>query len=143
MKMMAWLGVVSGLLVVAAVTIAVGAEQAAAGGDVTKLFADESWYKNRAGEETVFTGKLEGVKGAGMATTLMRSAFYKLGDRTIYTGAKTVQALDELVGQTVEIRGKAVDMELEGRSVREIWPASVKPLKSAPSAGQPANGGAM
>jgi hypothetical protein len=102
-------------------------------GNWSDLFAGEAWYKQQKGEEQTFTGTLEGVKPAG-ATTLMRNAQYRLGNRTLYTGAKRVPALDALVGRAVEIKGKAVDMELEGQSVREIWPAAVRPGGAAPAA---------
>ena len=91
------------------------------------LFAEEDWYRQQAGEEQVLRGKLEAL-APPQASTLMRSALYKLGDRTIYTGAKKLPALDGLAGKTVEIRGKAVDMELSGQAVREIWPAAIRPV---------------
>lgn len=92
-----------------------------------KLFADEDWYKSTEGKEQVFQGKLEAIPDTGGATTLQRTSYYRLGDRTIYTGAKKVPALDKLVGKAVEIRGKPVDMNLEGRSLKELWPAAVRP----------------
>ena len=91
-----------------------------------KLFENEEWYKGQAGKEETFTGTLEAVKGAGGPSILMRTSFYRLGERTIYTGARKVKVLDELVGKKVEIRGKAVDMELEGQNLKEIWPAAVR-----------------
>ncbi len=94
--------------------------------DWQPLFEKEGWYKQQQGKEVVFRGKLEAIKGAGGPSTLMRTSYYRLGDRTIYTGARKVAALDALVGREVEIRGKAVDMELEGQSLREIWPASAR-----------------
>ncbi len=92
-----------------------------------KLFESESWYKSQPGKEQVFAGRLEAMPRAGGIGILQRTSFYKLGDRTIYTGARKNAALDRLVGKQVEIRGKPVDMELEGRSLREIWPAAVRP----------------
>lgn len=105
------------------------AEQADAKKDAPweKLFENEDWYKGAAGKEQVFRGKLEAIPDSGAATTLQRTSYYKLGDRTLYTGAKKVPALDKLVGKEVEIRGKPVDMNLEGRSLKEIWPAAVRP----------------
>ncbi|HUT33438.1 MAG TPA: hypothetical protein VNE39_08175 [Planctomycetota bacterium] len=90
------------------------------------LFENEQWYRQQPGKEIVFRGKLEAVKGAGGPSTLMRTSYYRLGDRTIYTGAKRVGALGALVGKEVELRGKAVDLELEGQSLREIWPAAAR-----------------
>ncbi len=95
-----------------------------------KLFADEAWYKGQAGAERIFTGKLEGVPVGG-PSTLQRNSLYKLGDRNIYTGAKKIPALDALVGKNVEIRGKAVDMNLEGQELKEIWPAEVREAGAA------------
>jgi hypothetical protein len=106
-----------------------------AAGEWQKLFADEGWYKNQAGEEQVYTGTLEGVP-AGGPSTLQRNSYYKLGDRTLYTGAKKLPALDALVGKKVEVRGKPVDMALEGREISEIWPAEVREAGAdAPAAG--------
>ncbi len=89
------------------------------------LFADEAWYKKQAGEEKTFSGKLESVTPPEIST-LQRDSYYKLGDRTVYTGGKKVDALDKLVGKAVEIRGKAYDISLEGKGVSEIWPAAVR-----------------
>ncbi|MBM4037630.1 MAG: hypothetical protein FJ290_03870 [Planctomycetes bacterium] len=90
------------------------------------LFEKEGWYQQQAGKEIVFRGRLEAVKDADRPSTLMRTSYYRLGDRTVYTGAKRVAAVDALVGKEAEIRGKAVDMELEGQSLREIWPAAIR-----------------
>jgi len=102
-------------------------------GGWVKLFADEDWYKNQKGQEHQFTGVLTAVKQApNMATTLQRKSFYSLDSyvkRVVYTGAKNVDALDVLVGKTVTIRGKVVNIELEGRALREIWPASIREAK--------------
>lgn len=91
------------------------------------LFQDQRWYQGARGPERVFKGTLRAIPHAGgMATTLQRTSYYRLGDRTIYTGAKKMPVLDKLVGKPVEIRGKAVDMNLEGQSLKEIWPGAVR-----------------
>ncbi len=100
------------------------AHPAIAAAEWQKLFAEEAWYKNQSGNETTFSGTLEAVQPP-MASILMRASLYKLGDRSIYTGARRVPSLDALTGKQVVIRGKAVDMALEGRAIREIWPAAV------------------
>jgi hypothetical protein len=94
-------------------------------GDWTKLFADEAWYRDEAGEERTFRGKLEAVKPP-QASTLMRNSLYQLGEWRIYTGARKIPSLDGLVGKQVEILGKAVEMNLEGEQLKEIWPASIR-----------------
>ena len=97
-----------------------------------KLFADEEWYKQAEGKEQIFRGRLEAVPlGPGIGF-LMRASFYRLGDRSIYTGARKLEVLDRLVGQEVEILGKPVDMALEGRQLKEIWPAAVCPVLDQP-----------
>ena len=99
---------------------------AAAPGPWTDLFSVESWYKQQQGEEQVFVGALHVIPPSGAASTLQRDSHYRLAGRTIYTGAKRVPALDSLAGKLVEIRGKSVNMELEGQSLHEIWPAAVR-----------------
>jgi hypothetical protein len=114
------------------VSIKIGPAKAATGGAAgawTKLFADEGWYKRRKGQERSFMGILQAVPGAGGPSTLMRTAHYKLGKWRLYTKAKKHPALDKLVGKGVEIRGKAVEMNLEGRHLQEIWPGSIRPAK--------------
>jgi len=93
------------------------------------LFAKEQFYKSRKEKEQVFRGKLERVPNAGGPSTLQRTSWYKLGKRTIYTGAKKVPVLEKLVGKQVEMRGKAVSFSLEGTTVNEIWPAAVRPAE--------------
>jgi hypothetical protein len=112
-------------LVLPAATNTPPAHPAVAAAEWQKLFAEEAWYKNQRGSETNFSGTLEAVQPP-MASTLMRTSLYKLGGRSIYTGPRRVPALDALTGKQVVIRGKAVDMALEGQTVREIWPAAVR-----------------
>jgi hypothetical protein len=98
-----------------------------------RLFADEDWYKRQAGPERLFTGELKAIKvDRDMATTLQRTSYYSLGPRTVYTVAKRVAALDALIGKVVTIRGKVVEMQLEGRGLREIWPGQVREAKEDP-----------
>ena len=112
-------------------------------GEWVKLFADEQWYKQQAAHEQVFRGNLTAIQ-TSQASTLMRNAFYKLGDRTIYTGATKLSALDALTERKVDIRGKSVDTDLEGQSIREIWPAAVRVVEGAGAAsnGSPPGGAA-
>ena len=95
----------------------------------TKLFADEKWYKEQKTEEQEFVGKLAAVPNAENPSTLMRTSYYRLGDRTIYTGGKKVAGLDVMVGKKVVIRGKPFDVALEGQAVSEIWPAAIRESK--------------
>ena len=95
----------------------------------TKLYADEAWYKRRKGEERSFMGTLQAVPGAGGPSTLMRTAHYKLGKWRLYTKAKKHPALDKFIGKGIEIRGKSVEMNLEGQHLQEIWPGSIRPAK--------------
>lgn len=95
-------------------------------GEWQLLFANEDWYKQQDGKEQEFTGKLEAVPPLDGATMLMRDAFYKLGNRTIHTAGQKHPTLDKLVGKQVIIRGKAVDMELEGTNLHELWPVAIR-----------------
>lgn len=92
----------------------------------TRLFADEQWYKAQTTDEQQFVGTLQAVPNADLPSTLMRTSYYRLGRRTMYTAAKKVPALDGLVGKRVVIRGKPYDIELSGQAVSEIWPAAVR-----------------
>ena len=89
------------------------------------VFAGEKWYVDQAGTESVFVGVLEAVAQRGEVSSLMRNSYYKMGKRTLFTGGKPLALLDSLVGKTVQIRGKAVDMELEGQQLHELWPGAV------------------
>jgi type 1 glutamine amidotransferase len=89
---------------------------------------DKNYRDKKDVKETSFTGTLEAIPADGVTTT-QRASFYKLGDQTIFTGGKKNGAMDALIGKKVEIRGKAVDMELEGKQLHEIWPASVRSAK--------------
>jgi len=95
-----------------------------------KLSGDARWYKRQKSKEREFTGTLK-VKpkpqpGMIMGTSLMRPCYYWLGEWRIYTGARRVDVLEQLGGKKVVIRGKAVEMNLEGQHLKEIWPATVK-----------------
>lgn len=96
------------------------------GGKWVKLFADQPWYKGRKGAESMFSGTLQAVAGAGGMSTLMRTAHYRLGKWRLYTGARKHPDLDKLVGKGVQIRGKRVEMNLEGRHLKEIWPGHIR-----------------
>lgn len=93
----------------------------------TKLFADEPWYKRRKGAETSIMGTLQAVPNAGGMSTLQRTCHYRIGKYRLYTAARKHPDLDKLVGKPVQIRGKIVEMNLEGQHLREVWPAAIRP----------------
>jgi len=122
----------TGQIEAGAVTVKVGPAKPPPAGQVgawTKLFADEDWYKRRKGQERSFMGILQAVPRAGGPSTLMRTAHYRLGKWRLYTKAKKHPVLDKFIGKGIEIRGKEVKMNLEGRDLQEIWPGSVRPAK--------------
>ena len=110
----------------ASTTSLAGGPAVAAAREWTKLFADEKWYKDLEAKEETFAGTLEAVPDADKPGILMRTSYYKLGDRTIYTVAKKVKVLDDLVGKKVEFLGKPFGAEIEGKAISEIWPAAVR-----------------
>lgn len=93
------------------------------------LFAAEAWYKKRAGKEQTFEGVLTKVKRAG-GIGFGRFNPYRLrmsnGVREVYMGGR--KTIEPYLGQRVRIRGKAVDMRVEGQFHREIWPAELRTL---------------
>ncbi len=115
------------------------ASQESPDGAWIKLCADETWYKDQPGKEEIFSGKLQAVPGADEPSTLQRAAYYRLGTRTVFTGAKKVDALDKLVGRNVQVRGKAYDDDLEGHAISEIWPASVRINTAGKPTSEPAS----
>lgn len=97
-------------------------------GKWTDIFSGEGWYKNQKGEEEVFAGTLEAVDHSRPAKEpfAARGAFYRLGERSIYTGARRSAVLERLIGKKVEIRGKAQDYIVDKHAAREIWPAAAR-----------------
>ena len=109
------------------------AERLAANNEVAakawrEVSRNEKGYRDmKEVKEQTFTGVLEALPWADGPTTLQRTYQYKLDDKKIFTSGKKHPALDELVGKKVEIRGKAVKMELEGQKLDEIWVGQVRP----------------
>lgn len=95
-----------------------------------RVSGDEKWYRdNKEAKEENLTGVLEAVPAVGGPTTLQRTSYYKLDGRSVFSGGKKHPALDALVGKKVEIRGKAVSLELEGQKLNEIWVGQIRPGK--------------
>jgi hypothetical protein len=122
-----------------------------------ELFAREDWYKNQKASEQDFVGVLgkvemkKGVVGLGRfnpyrleytqykkvvvsveingKTVLREELVPEKVVREIYLGGKR-DILEPYVSLTVKISGKAVDMEVEGRTHHEIWPARLEVVQS-------------
>ncbi len=94
-----------------------------------EVSSGEKWYRDSKEKEQAFTGTLESLPAPAEVGVTMRAHFYKLGDRLVFIGGKKNKSLDALIGKTVEIRGKAIDIELEGQQLHELWPALVRPAK--------------
>lgn len=111
-----------------------------------ELFAKEAWYRGQAGKEQDFVGVLrvlnrgKGVVGFGRFNPYrLEMAGNKV--REVYVGGKPA-LLAPYVGKNVKLTGKAVDMEVEGRSHHEIWPARLEVLAAA-GAGAGAKGSTL
>lgn len=98
------------------------------------LFAGEDWYVRQPEPEREFTGVLEAIPQQGEYGTLQRPAYYRLGERAIYTGGRRLEPLDAWIGKAVIVRGKAVEFPLEGTLIQEIWPAAVR--RASPEDGE-------
>jgi hypothetical protein len=100
-----------------------------------ELFAREEFYRNQEGKEETFIGTLrksdrgKGVVGFGRFNPfrLEMNVNGKADVREVYSGGKS-ELLDPYVGKRVKLTGKAVNMEVEGRNHREIWPARLEVL---------------
>lgn len=96
-----------------------------------ELFATEDWYKGQEGKEQEFVGTLKyaprgkGVAGFGRYNPFRLEMGEKLGVREVYVGGKE-ELLKAYDGRKVKLVGKAVDMEVEGKMHKEIWPARVE-----------------
>src|SRR5262245_54623772 len=115
-----------------------------------ELITKEEWYKSQPGKEQSFTGVLnkaergKGVVGFGRFNpyTLVMESEGKKDTREVYVGGK-LDILAPYVGKRVTLTGKAVDMEVEGRNHREIWPARLEVVaQKGGRAGGAANGAA-
>ena len=99
---------------------------------VLKLFADATWYKQQAGTEQVFEGVLEKADRRGAFGFGRFNPFHLKMDkdiREVYMGGQ-LKTLEPYVGKRVRLRGKAVEMAVEGNRHREIWPAELVTLQT-------------
>lgn len=107
-----------------------------------ELFAAEDWYKKQEGKEQDFIGVLKytprakGVIGFGRFNPYRLELAKENAVREVYIGGKE-EILKEYHGKRVKITGKPVDMEVEGRNHKEIWPARVELLPDAPKKADP------
>jgi hypothetical protein len=97
-----------------------------------ELFAAEDWYKGEKGKEEEFVGTLSKEKAGGVGFDRFNPFRLTMTDakgnktvREVYGGGKD-DLLNPYVGKKVKLVGKAVDMEVEGKSHREIWPARLE-----------------
>jgi hypothetical protein len=111
--------------------LALAADAAPAG---LPLFADQPWYREARQPEGVFEGTLERNPGTGRAGPAVRFNAFRLawidsagkpGGRELYLPERAV-LLAEHLGARVRIVGKAVDVEADGKTYHEIWPARVE-----------------
>jgi hypothetical protein len=103
------------------------------------LFAEQAWYKEAKQAEAVFVGTLEQNPSTGRAGKATRFNAFRLswidsagkeGGRELYLPDKAV-LLAEHLGERLRIVGKAVDVEADGNTYHEIWPAHLE-LPNAP-----------
>lgn len=103
-----------------------------------ELFAKEAWYKDQKGKEQTFIGVLQYTPRPKDAVGFGRYNAYRLemGDkkyREVYVGANEA-ILKPYVGYQVKFTGKAVDMEVEGKTHAEIWPGFIEVVPLPPKA---------
>lgn len=104
-----------------------------------ELFADQPWYKEQAGKEQTFTGKLlhrplppgTGVLGRYNAFSLETTEAGKKATFEVYSGGKA-DLFKPYVNKTVALTGKRVDIEVVGKKHREIWPARLLVVAARP-----------
>jgi len=134
-----------------------------------ELFAQEKWYQDQKGKEEEFVGVLRredrgGKVGFGrfnpyrLLTTVeknVREEREVSGQkvvvvvpvqeqilREVYVGGKP-DLLAPYVGKKIKLIGKAVDMEVEGRQHKEIWPARLEVVAADKKEGRAEGGKEM
>jgi hypothetical protein len=98
-----------------------------------ELFAAEKWYKDQKGKEEAFEGTLKytplpdgvGIIGRHNDFQLEMTVKGKKDVREVYVGGKP-ELLKAYSGKKVKLTGKAVEVEVVGKTHREIWPARVE-----------------
>lgn len=103
---------------------------AAAGGDPAprlELFAKEGWYREQEGKEQDFIGTLRSVGKGGFGFGRFNPFRLEMDKdvREVYIGGKP-DILTAYVGLKVKITGKPVEIGVEGKRHREIWPARLE-----------------
>lgn len=98
------------------------------------LLGAEEWYRAAREKETIFEGIVERNPGDGRLGAPSRFNAFRLtwtdgagkpAMRELYLPGKAYLLADH-VGKKLRLRGKAVDTEVEGKTYREIWPASLE-----------------
>jgi hypothetical protein len=96
------------------------------------LFAGQPWYEDRPGKAEDFTGVLRyeprkpGEAGGRRYNPyrLVMEVKGRLEAREVYVAGKT-ELLKPYVGRKVTLHGKPVEMDVDGKTHREVWPARV------------------
>jgi hypothetical protein len=107
---------------------------------VVPLFAEEKWYKDAAPAAQPFEGVLDWMRGQGRIGLPSRYHTFRLqwldGEklivRPIYANGKDY-LLSPYVGHRVRLSAKAVETEIDGKQVTELWPAQLEDLGPAPA----------
>lgn len=88
---------------------------------------DAEWNKFPEQERVVFKGTLEDVGESQEFSFVMRHNPYRLrGEEGVLDVYGRSPVLTEFVGRMVEIEGKRVRTEVEGRLFDEIWPVRIR-----------------
>jgi hypothetical protein len=98
---------------------------------------DESWYLERPEPQVVLNGVLrrrDVVTSPGGRDRLLFELEGATGERLVIYGPRAEAALDRLVGHTVEIAGKLVELTGEGFG-QELWIARPDAVQAASGSG--------
>jgi len=98
------------------------------------LFAEQKEYRDLKTEEKVYEGLLQRNPGTGKLGARFnpyRWAGQEGGDKPLTYELRVpdkAHLLADLAGQRVQIVGKLVPVEVDGKTIQELWPARVEPL---------------
>ena len=101
---------------------------AAQASTMTKIFADEPWYRGRREPERDWEGVLSARPTvAGPNTREALGHLLQMQDRSVPVYTPSVSAtLQPFVNHRVRIVGKLIDLSREGFG-EELWPGSIEP----------------
>ncbi len=126
---MSKIAVPASLILIIFFILTMGCQKKVEPGKWEPLFEDATWNKFPAEELTDYAGTVKYVPPTKEDFLLQRYNPYKLmlnSRETVDIYCGNSQALKIFIDRKVVLRGKVVELEMEGELFREIWPTAIK-----------------